>query len=118
MSVFPFLTFSTAELYATHFFPDCVDIVDIYPYPNSVLKPLPDNKDLYAVQITFSKPIKSKNFKYSSFLSPFLSFDLMNHEELRLQNPLHAYYVHHSWQGNERSLMFIFKVVDTQLKSQ
>ena len=114
-----FHTLSYAEVYDNHYFPACADIVDVYPYPYSVLKSQSETQDVYAVQVTFSKPFKYQRYhQFSIFLSPWRSYELAYYRRFGLRRGLHAYDFYPRWQGNERSMLFLFKDIDPKQKSQ
>ena len=51
-------------------YPSCVDIVDVWPPPHSVLRPMHKHTGYadYMIRITFSRPIREKS-KYVSYVT-------------------------------------------------
>ena len=61
----------------SNYFPSCLDITDVYPYPHSILKPVGEYEghSVYTIQVTFSKAITYyTRTKMSTFvLAPLLT---------------------------------------------
>jgi hypothetical protein len=94
-----------------NYFPSCLDIVDVHPYPYSILKPIGEHQgySVYTIQVTFSKAITwYTRSKLSSFiLAPLLT---ANNQEVP------AKFIK-SWRGSERMYVLLFYVNHTELST-
>ena len=92
----------------SNYFPTCVDVIDIYPYPYSILTPRLSN-GLYTVQVTFSRPVRllEEVVHKSFFLTPMLTSEVEGY---------YADYVEQFW-GNERTMIVYFKIPPGSLAS-
>lgn len=92
-----------------NYFPSCLDIIDVYPYPHSTLKPVGEygGYTVYTIQVTFSKAITLYTRKE---LSTFILTPLLTTENLDVSTE----YIQ-SWHGSERKYVLFFHVNHTEL---
>lgn len=88
---------SISELY-----PSCVDVVNIWPPPNSILKPLYEYSTyaVYVIKVTFSRQVK-----LASVSKTYISFSMSTINPLNFS----PYYTKHSY-GSGRSIWTYFQV--------
>lgn len=95
-----FLTWYTvSELY-----PSCVNIVDIWPLPNSVLKPFNDSGlfAVYLIKVTFSRSVRVLSHERSRI---FFSLSVSTSKPLKFR----PYYYRHTV-SSERTFWLYFRV--------
>lgn len=95
-----------------NYFPSCLEIIDVYPYPHSTLKPVGDygSTTVYSIQVTFSKAISSYTRKR---LSTFILTPLLSEESRDVSTKFVK-----SWRGSERKFSLLFHVNQTGLNTQ
>lgn len=91
---------------ARNYFPSCVAVLDVYPYPNSILRPIGmhEGNAIYTIHITFSKYIATYNLD-SYVLTPSLTTDNL---------AISAKHVG-VWRGSERTIILSFHVNELHL---
>lgn len=99
---------SNGEFETTHtiseLYPSCVDVVNVWPPPNSILKPLQEYSSyaVYVIKVTFSRQIKLANLNRT-----YISFSISTINPLNFS----PYYTKYSY-GSGRSLWTYFKVLN------
>lgn len=85
---------------ASELFPSCVDILDIWPTPNSILKPYMEESTFsdYIIQLWFSRPLKVQ-------LDSVVTLSVSINKLLNLV-PYYATY----FGGSERNLLAYFRI--------
>ena len=83
-------------------FPTCADIVDVWPPPNSVLKPLRVNSlhEVHVIRVTFSRSIVVKNYT-----KPYFTLSVSTIQPLMFL----PYYYRYSY-GSEKSFWVYFRI--------
>ena len=96
----------------SNYFPSCLDIIDVYPYPHSILKPVGEYEghSVYTIQVTFSKAITHYT---KTKMSTFVLAPLLTEKKLDVSTK----YVHR-WRGSERKYALFFHINRTELNKQ
>lgn len=86
-------------------YPSCVDIVDIWPPPNSVLRPIHEHATFadYVMKITFSRPVVFGKIDKSYVTLSISTINLLGF------HPLYSRYLY----GSERTLLVYFRVANS-----
>lgn len=95
--------FSEHQLVSSQY-PSCVDVVDVWPSPHSVWRPIYQHNGYadYLLKLTFSRPILEKSNK------SYVTLSTSTIKPLYFQ-PFYSQYSH----GSERSLWVYFRVTDS-----
>ena len=92
-------------------FPSCVEVVEVWPPPHSVLEPFAETQSAlvhYALQITFSKPVGIETLDTTGGYQPF--GDIAPVFFSPSPTNLTRYYPHRlkNWHGSDRTFMAYF----------
>lgn len=89
----------------SEFYPSCVDIVDVWPQPNSVLKPFHEYSSYadYMMKVTFSRPVEIPKLQMSYAILSVSTISPLN---------FYPYYARFS-QGSEKVLWLYFRIANS-----
>lgn len=104
----------------------CLDIVDVFPHPYSIIQPVDwDNKG-YSIQVTFSQPVAKieldlarASIVLSPVVFPYSLYSQQWHERLSVTRTiLLPNYIFFNWFGSERSILVIFSIDKAEWKAR
>jgi len=103
--------------------PTCLDIVDVYPYPSSIIHPLDRKTNLIGVQVTFSRPvqvIQQSIAKRAVYLANVIPYRKELLKDFSTVTPITVYPVriNYKWYGSERSVFLIFRITTKEMKAR
>ncbi len=90
-----------------NYFPSCVDVIEVYPDPGSILKPLMTVQDVYSIQVTFSKPVVIEDNRTKYILTPLLTVDDLGVSAEKVVK----------WRGSQRKLALFFNISESNIST-
>ena len=108
------ILFAKNDELLTVYDPSCIDIIDVWPPPYSILRPIfnkvqGDNFKDYVVKITFSRPLKFRTRWWWRRLGSPVSLSISVTKLLKFSP---YYYVQHFY-GSERTFLFYFRIPES-----
>ena len=100
----------------------CLDVVDIYPNPSSVVYPVDRNSTLSGVQVTFSRPVQEIQDEtarmQSVLLTNVITYRKLSDFSVFMPIKVYPVKIYFGWYGSERSIFVIFNITNTELKAR